>query len=410
LSLVIGLDRLVLGLHGPWKALEASVPAASFLEAGITRDRLAIRRVLSRARGSSVVVIGSSRADAAFGALRSDPRTGLVFTKVAHAAMLPFAVRSIVDEIVACDPKAVVLVLSEFETNQPLHLVPAASSGSFSAIADLVVETGPRFAFAHRQELYRLALVGLLNSYRYRDVLGRAGVDEVRRFPFDARFVKPLPVAGPLADGLSAEPQTPLTDEQLNLVSSQLRSRFGRSLDAEIAQVRSITRGEHATVQRALIRRSVDRLTAAGIAVIVVEAPLHPAAARLYDVSIRDDFLHFARSLAGDARVTFVPLEESGPFTEADFFDVTHLAGAGTDRMTAAIVHAVGRAMGPETVSPAFGPHGPRRETSGSEGGIDPPSNGCPRHLVRPTVRACPTPWSSGTATSSRSPSTARRA
>ena len=104
----------------------------------------------------------------------------------------------------------------------------------------------------------------------------------------------------------------------------------------------------------------------------IAEAPLHPIAARLYDTTIRGEFLDFARELAGAHAVRFLPIESSGPYEAADFVDLTHLSAktGGSAKLTRAIVSAVRELLpasgpGEETAghgaeTPARGPGAPR--------------------------------------------------
>lgn len=185
-----------------------------------------------------------------------------------------------------------------------------------------------------------MALVGIFNSYRYRDVLGRAGLDKARRFSLGARL--PAQRLQPPRPAIAGGAPTPLPRARLRRFTAALPERIPQSaVRAEVQQIRSITRGEHARVQMALVRRGVRALRAAGVAVIVVEAPLHPEAGALYDTSIRTEFLDFAASLVNDYGVRFIPLEESGPFADSEFRDLTHVRGKGTVKLTRTILAAV---------------------------------------------------------------------
>jgi hypothetical protein len=79
-----------------------------------------------------------------------------------------------------------------------------------------------------------------------------------------------------------------------------------------------------------LIRRSVERLEGSGIEVVLVEAPLHPSTADLYDTALRQDFLAFAESLVCELGATFVPLEAMAPFHAEDFADLNHFSIRGS--------------------------------------------------------------------------------
>jgi len=297
---------------------------------------------VGRAEGvPRVFLVGSSQADSAFAPPAARPVDGppLAFAKLAHAGIGPFEIRSLVDEVLAYRPAAVVLLLSEFDTHRPLYLRPGASFGSLSAVVDLVIEAGAPFAVAQRNALYRLTVAGLLNGYRYRDVLGRAGLDRLRRFELDVRLPgRPAPESDAV---LAGAPSTLLSPAEVDRLLGQVAALPRLRSVAEANQIHSITRGEHARVQMGLLRRAVRILRAAGTQVVVVEGPLHPAATALYDTSIRSDFLAFARSLAAEEGVCFVPLEATEPFGPGDFWDLTHVHPAGAQRITQAALAAV---------------------------------------------------------------------
>ena len=77
---------------------------------------------------------------------------------------------------------------------------------------------------------------------------------------------------------------------------------FGYSVRGSLNQVLDITRGDHSRVHQALLREAVERLSNAGVKVLIAEAPLHPAAAELYDTSLRTEFLDFAQSPGRNGR------------------------------------------------------------------------------------------------------------
>jgi hypothetical protein len=87
-----------------------------------------------------------------------------------------------------------------------------------------------------------------------------------------------------------------------------------------------------------LLRRSVEILRAEGAEVIVIEPPLYPGVEALYDASIRDDFLAFARELAMDEGVYFVPLEAGPEYGKEDFGDLTHLDMGGASKFTRLVI------------------------------------------------------------------------
>jgi hypothetical protein len=112
------------------------------------------------------------------------------------------------------------------------------------------------------------------------------------------------------------------------------------------------TRGPHVAVQQTLIRRSVERLRAAGVRVAIVEAPLHPAAVDLYDSALRAEFMAFMRALQAEFEIAFLPLEELEGYAESDFSDLVHVGPEGVPKLTRSLIAGL-RAAG---VSPRPGP------------------------------------------------------
>ena len=109
----------------------------------------------------------------------------------------------------------------------------------------------------------------------------------------------------------------------------------------QIPMVREITPGAHVAILDQLVRRSVERLVEAGIEVVIVETPLHPVSAELYDVGLRASFLALARELDAMAGVTFLSLEDTGPFLPEDFGDLLHLGATGQAKLSGALLATV---------------------------------------------------------------------
>jgi len=237
--------------------------------------------------------------------------------------------------------------------------VPQATSGSFGTLADLAALTGWRFVLAHRTAFLRMAMVGLLESYRYRDVLSVAGAARLRRFPLDARF--PAAPAAPRPDALAGVAPRPLDEPALRAATDALVASLPAVAPgvvlSEIQQLRGVTRGPHARVRVALVERALRRLRAADVDVLVVEGPVHPRATLFYEPSIRDEFVAAMERLAGDGLCRFVPLEALPPFGEEHFRDLTHLTNAGGARFTRPVMAALG-----ELLAARARTHGPPRD------------------------------------------------
>ena len=110
----------------------------------------------------------------------------------------------------------------------------------------------------------------------------------------------------------------------------------------EIDIVSEIGPGPHVAVQMALLRRAVVRLRDAAVRVVLVEGPLNPVTAELYDVRVRRSFLAFARQLEASG-VWFAPLERFEPFTKADFADLLHLTPRGAAEFTLGVAKLLRR-------------------------------------------------------------------
>jgi len=253
-------------------------------------------------------------------------------------------IRALVPELLRARPDAVVFIWSELDTHRPLRLepVPGSSGASLAALWDLVRETGPAFVVENRTSLYRLAASSLLNAYRFRVDLRRAGLDDLRRFPLDARLGKPPyepddPFRPTALWGAERNPPPPAAARRSTMdLFPPLMDQWQATLQAGTMQ--EITRGEHVAVQMALYRRAVQRLREAGIEVVILEGTAHPAAADFYDTSIRADFLAFADALVEEFGVRFVRLTEMALLAESDFYDLLHTNAEGAAKITAAML------------------------------------------------------------------------
>ena len=294
-------------------------------------------RPLAIAVGPSRVFDGFSREFA------QERQPDISWGKLAHPRFDPFVVRAMQGDITALDPDVVVFVWSEIDTNRPLRLepIPGSSISGLGAVADLLLHTGLGFAIENHTSLYRLVATSWLRSYRYRAAFGEAGLDEQVNFTLTARHRPALP-------RIFGEPL--LWDAQANPVPERLRREIvdtfratsdPRFADLSVDFVSEITPGPHADLQRFLIRRTMQRLRDTGIEVVLIEGAMHPLAARLYDTTLRHDFVAFGEALARDLGVRFVPLEDQPKFGPGDFKDLFHARGSGTLKLTDIIMRAV---------------------------------------------------------------------
>ena len=384
-AMVLIADSWVLGVHGPWKTVVDRMEHGGPL-AGIVYDRLALRWVLERKDHQvGAFVIGSSRALHGFKSVHMGPETRkqMVLQKIAHPSVGPFEIRSMADEVLDVEPDAVVIIASEFDTHRPIWIVPKMTFGSFSAIRDFALETGARFSFNFRNNLYRLGMVAALNSYRYRDVLGASHFDRISTFELDERFPqKSTPRASSINFGKEPDPQRTKARHQLYRKMLPQFPEDSARYRTELAQIFSIRRGSHPKIQENLIERAIRRFRAAGTEVILAEAPLHPLSSQIYDTSIRQDFLDFAKRMETDHGTHFIPLESSGPFPAEDFLDLTHLKGDGSKRFSTKIIQTLHQVLNLDPVPPIpaeLSVEAPSHEAQSHEA----PSHEAPSHEAR---------------------------
>jgi hypothetical protein len=175
-------------------------------------------------------------------------------------------------------------------------------------------------------------------------VLASAGLDAPLALKTDPRLRGAPPAFPPL-------PPVALGEVRARRVSPSARRQVQEALAAippsvrawamdEVAILSEVGGGPHVAVQMALLRGAVTRLRDAGVEVVIVEGPLHPAATQLYDASLRRSFLAFAETLR-EQGVHFVPLESLPPFEAGDFSDLLHTSFTGAARLTRGIVDAL---------------------------------------------------------------------
>jgi hypothetical protein len=350
LAAVLLLDRIFFGVIAPWGALAERVGPMERPHHQVARSRGAIRDLAAVASDwPTAFVVGSSRADRAF-----DPATArrrlpeVEFGRVAFAALRPFEMRSLTDDLIRTGADAIVLVLSEFDTHRPIRLdpMPGTSAASVGALAEFLTLAGPRFAFENRPLLYRVPLSRVLDAYRFREILRRAGLDALREFHLDEKrhWTRAAPVSRPAAMGGGTKRKAPA--DLIERIVAGFPERRRRAARYQIWMIAEMGAGAHVRVQKQLIRSAVARLRTAGVKVVVAEGPLHPDAASLYDARLRDDFLAFADALRAEFGIRLLPLEAFGPLAPSDFGDMLHLNARGAPRFTRVVVDAVGQVLG----------------------------------------------------------------
>jgi hypothetical protein len=363
LALLLAIDRLAFDATGTWAALSARDPY------GLATPHLAMQEIRREPLGKPrVLAVGPSRMFEGFShQIASRRLPSVAFAKLTHPRFEAFVIRALASDLLAMRPHAVVFLWSELDTNRPLRLepVPGSSAANLAAIWDLLRWTDPRFAIANRTSFYRLVASSALDGYRYRTALGDAGLRDTRSFTLDARL-KPQRAFPRIFGEIvlqGAEPSPVSHAERERIIESFGPEADRRFVDLSIDFVAEITPGQHAELKRAFITRTVELLRAAGVEVIVVEGPLHPGAAELYDVGLRKGFLAFMHRLTREHGVRFTPLEELPHFEAKDFKDLLHVGPSGTIKLTGAILRNLAPVLAPRHPPATNAPQGLRPTT-----------------------------------------------
>ncbi|GEM_PF-2715397 len=359
--LVLVLDGWVFGDVRLWQWFDELVESDVSMDSGIIRDQLAFDAMASADDDRvQACVIGTSRARRGLLPMWITPllQGKVDVSYLAHAGMQPFEVRGLVGEIIDSGVDVAVLSLSEFDTHRPLKLSAATAAGSVGALYDLGRFAGLGLVRREREAFLRVSLAALLEVYRFRQVQRAAGLGELLGFrrPDSGPPKSSVGLGFALgADGLPGEPLAKGADGAMELygvpqslyhkVVDQLSGRFPElSLNArraELRQILSISEGVHAHVQMELLGQTVEALTDAGVDVLLYELPLYPPMGAYYEASTRQEFITFARDLAANERVHFVPQSTDDPVLETEYVDLTHVSNRGSKRLSEALVSAL---------------------------------------------------------------------
>lgn len=334
----------------PWREIEGRIPSERLGALGLVRDRIVFDELEQLDSGlDRAFVIGTSRAQAAFDPVAApDAFAQTELVALAHPGMMPFEMRSAIDEVLRHEPAAVAFALSDFETTHPMRLRAQLSSGSPSAVLDLVAAGGVAHTFERRVDVLRLALASASAAYRYRDVARDGLFLPALEFPTRPRHRgrpdRERHAWRRRATAAEVEPARQRLEREAYEILPHRRRFLVR---IEVEQLLSFTPGDQVRIQQELLRRAIARLRAAGVRVALVELPNFPGASGLYDPNgrIRADFLAFAATLVEDHQVVFLPLEEGNTYDREDFNDLVHLTGAGREKMTRSILDAIARAL-----------------------------------------------------------------
>ncbi|MFT5695897.1 MAG: hypothetical protein ACI9QQ_001876 [Myxococcota bacterium] len=338
-ALVIALvvDAMVFSSPALWRTIEVPQNLYNLLENAVVNDR----RELLDAEPSSVFLIGSSRLEHGF-APDQIPSLGLSrerLVKLAHPHFFPFEMRAVAETVAAHRPEVVVLALAELETHATIDLRSGASFGDMDAVWELVANMGFDYAVEHRTQLMRIAFSGWFDTYHFRGVLNQAGLGAFRRFP-GRDGLQSNNTFGSATEASSLEGDQALVDLVAEL-DAQFPGPVSIASRPQFRSLRSISTGDHARANLALLSRTIEILTEVGTRVVIIEPPLYPRARALYDERAREEFLRFAEEAATHELVSFVPLSSSRKFGPLGFKDLTHLNGAGGRPFARIVTNAI---------------------------------------------------------------------
>jgi hypothetical protein len=348
LLLVVFCDQLLLSSAFPWQAIAKEVGPVNSVYWGVSRDRVELQR-LGEAPPDSVriAVLGSSRGETGFDrAIAEEMAPRAVFAKLAHALQDPVTTHALIPDIIAAGVDVVVFAISHADTHRTIRLepLPAKSTSRLGTIATLIQNPEFKLSAQNRISLFRVALSGGSNFYRFRDLLGRAGANVLRDLPLDERLNRKagMLLRGPAALGFSAPSRLPKVIEVG--LTAQL-TPVQRSAVLQLPWFTEIRTGAHAKLQMKLIRESVAELTGEGIQVLIAECPIHPIGRILEESGTDEQFRIFAHGLADANAVWFMPLTEQPPYGIRDYDDVFHLNAKGSAKYTPAVVRQVGKIL-----------------------------------------------------------------
>ncbi len=333
-----------------WEHLVSRAADAEAVYRGVAVDQLDLVRLDATPKTRPrVLVMGTSRAHRGFLTLRARrARPEVEFTRIAHAMLDPFVIRSLVAELIAREPDLVVLFLSEFDTHRPLRIEPIPTTSAASPLAFVEVAWGQGFDFSwrNRESFYRIVAAGATPLYRFRDQIGQAGLNDFRTFPLDGRLVerdRPLKMLATPALGRAARDR-----DLLSKLGPGLRARIRPELHPHFAQLtwfNDVRPGPHADEQMRIVERTVRRLARAGVRTAIIDTPLHPIAGPIQGAGARDEFLRFVERLHSVYGVVFVHESEMEPVDRMDFIDLLHVNEEGGWKLTRGVLKAVDRAL-----------------------------------------------------------------
>ena len=348
--LVLVVDATFFGSLIDWFRLEEVIESPAYVEMGVARThgRLAELRDIEppESERPRVFLLGSSRAargihERSFPAILRD---NITFVDLSCPGMRPYEMRSLIDDIRPHDPDLVIMLLSEFDTHGRLLNLAILAPGSAGTVGELIDSAGSDFMLDRREALLRLGLASQFEAYRFRKVVGAAGLTKLRVFETPAKKrSETMRATGALLSGVSAVKYN--RQEMLARTKALFPEVSERTLLTQAVQINTVCRGDHQVAQEHLIRRACEELREMGSDVLILEGPLHPLAEELCDLRTREDFRDFVGELERDFGAHSMMLEDSAAFTPDQFSDPTHLGGSGIKPYTASVAKALSAAL-----------------------------------------------------------------
>jgi hypothetical protein len=338
-ALVLAADVIGFRVLSPWRFIGRH--ADHWFYGELADDRIEIESIARRRSKPRVLLMGTSRMAQAWEPRRIDPPVpdAIRVFSIKHTQVYPPVIRAVADELRDTAPEVVLLGISEVDTHRVVDLGNRTAFPSARLYFEAARDLGPGWLFQERQGLYRYLLGDLVVGYDQRKIIGKMGLEKLRRFKTD----RPARGAASFPD---TEQERDVV-ERLERAGTYQPGEAGlkRALRFQVEEMSELSAGPHANAQMAFVRRAVETFRAGGSEVILFELPVSPAAADLFDGGLRAEFLSFAETLEAELGARLVPLEAHRPFRTRDFTDLTHLeprrAAETTEAMLEAIVDAL---------------------------------------------------------------------
>lgn len=234
-----------------------------------------------------------------------------------HPSMQPFELLCWTPAVIEADPALVVISLSLRDTFGPLAVGPLPGGMPEPAFDALAAMLRPEEGAA-RHELQVVRSAGGEPAHQGRQVV-----------TLDAQAAVDVDL-GALLDEWERSDSS--------LAGTHHLARQARGMQRVVA-------GRHVELAHDLLTVAVERLIEAGIPVVLVEAPLHPATRQLHVRALRNEFLQALAGLLARDGVGLVMETQLGPFPSTDFVDLGTLGPRGRLRAAPTTVRRLREAL-----------------------------------------------------------------